>query len=518
MHIFKKLLNIRTALAIGLILMAIVVFVVTRPAAQTNGENGDSTREVQIASVANLTRGVNSFATIGSVASQKEVTLYTESSGRITYVGYDIGDNVGAGTIIAEIENASQRAAVLQATGGRDAAQANLDKVKKGTRSEQISTLESSVQTARLSTQSALLSAYAAMDDVVHQSADLMFSNPNGSTPDLLLVVSDSQLSINAEASRQTLTPYFARQNTVKNNLDSVDIQTEVTTTKNELLGVRTFLDAMIAALDKTVPSPANSSSQITTYKSSMSAARTSISTSLNALNSASGGLANAELALEQGVAGAQDEDIAAAEAALTQARGSLAAALASLEKTRIRTPISGTINALSLNLGDFVSNFSPVATVANNQALEITTYINEAEAPRITVGEKVTINETVSGTITRIAPALDPTTKKIEVKIGVDSDVDLINGASVSISFDSDETATTAPLTQLIVPLTAVKLGADSTSLFTLSADKKLVAHSVTLGTLLGDRVVILSGITESDIIVVDARGLHEGQVVTVE
>jgi len=43
------------------------------------------------------------------------------------------------------------------------------------------------------------------------------------------------------------------------------------------------------------------------------------------------------------------------------------------------------------------------------------------------------------------------------------------------------------------------------------------LVAHEVTLGALLGERVVIASGLTPDMRIVVDARGLREGEKVEV-
>jgi multidrug efflux pump subunit AcrA (membrane-fusion protein) len=70
----------------------------------------------------------------------------------------------------------------------------------------------------------------------------------------------------------------------------------------------------------------------------------------------------------------------------------------------------------------------------------------------------------------------------------------------------------------RITLPLSALKVGADSISVFTVDADKKLVPHVVVLGTLLGDRVVIESGIDANMQIVTDARGLQPGQTVIVK
>jgi RND family efflux transporter MFP subunit len=208
---------------------------------------------------------------------------------------------------------------------------------------------------------------------------------------------------------------------------------------------------------------------------------------------------------------------VAAAEAGVTSAQGGVAAARAQLEKTIIRAPISGTINMLDIKRGDFEQMYTPVVTIANNHALEIVAYVSEDDAKRIVVGDSVTLDADSSGVITKIAPALDPSTKRIEVRVGVPTTANLTNGQSVNISFEHGTKPTTTS-TQMIIPLAALKISADSKSVFTVNADGTLVGHVVTIGSLLGDRVVILSGITMNDYIVTDARGLREGEKVTLK
>jgi multidrug efflux pump subunit AcrA (membrane-fusion protein) len=57
-----------------------------------------------------------------------------------------------------------------------------------------------------------------------------------------------------------------------------------------------------------------------------------------------------------------------------------------------------------------------------------------------------------------------------------------------------------------------------DSSVVFTLDEQKKLVAHEIQIGALLGDRVEIVSGVSADMEIVTDARGLREGQTVTTQ
>ena len=90
----------------------------------------------------------------------------------------------------------------------------------------------------------------------------------------------------------------------------------------------------------------------------------------------------------------------------------------------------------MSIKTGDFISPFTEIAVVSNNGALEVLAYATEDDAASLSVGNSVSLEKNVTGVITRIAPALDPRTKKIEVRIGITSGTGaLINGQSVRAS-----------------------------------------------------------------------------------
>ncbi|HEV8666663.1 MAG TPA: biotin/lipoyl-binding protein, partial [Candidatus Paceibacterota bacterium] len=83
---------------------------------------------VTIASVASLSSAAGPLPVTGKVTSLNQATILAQTSGEITSLNVAIGSKVGAGQILAEFENSAQQAAVLQAQGSYDAAQAALAK------------------------------------------------------------------------------------------------------------------------------------------------------------------------------------------------------------------------------------------------------------------------------------------------------------------------------------------------------------------------------------------------------
>jgi RND family efflux transporter MFP subunit len=211
----------------------------------------------------------------------------------------------------------------------------------------------------------------------------------------------------------------------------------------------------------------------------------------------------------------------ASADASVKTAQGAYLAALARLEKTIVRSPITGTLNSLTIETGDYVTPSAQVAVVGNNSALEVETYITSEDSVRIKVSDSVKINKNISGVVTRVASAVDPVTKKIQVRIGiVDENSNLVNGQSVrvEISNTNKNMLSSVTPTQVKIPLSAVKITPRETYVFTLSASNTLLSVPVELGALLGDDVEILGGLTGDMQIVKDARGLKSGEMVSVK
>jgi len=521
----------RVAVGIAAIIVLLVVITITSfQYGETLTEEAEQkVRTVNLINVLESSTEQSTLSTIGVVRSEREAELLTERSGEVTGVYATVGSFVSAGTIIAEIQNGAERAAVLQAEGLLDQSEATLQKVLQGLRSEQLSILETQALQAEQNLDGALsagkntlLSAYASTDDAIARNADQLFINPDTDLPQIILTTTDAILETTAESDRLFIQDMLDRQQNVKNLLSNDDVLLELEVTKSELEFIKDFLDTLNQALNKSIATETVSASEISAFKTTIGATRTSILSNLSAVTTAQDNIQNkqslfvtAETSLEQGVTGERDEDILSAEAAVKQARGSFAAARANLEKTLIRTPISGRINTLSLQRGDFVSAFEPAAVVSNDSGFIIESFITSDDIERVIAGSSVLIDDTVEGVVATVAPGIDPQTKKIKVTIGVIGVTELVRGSSVSVQIQKEEVVQSD---EILVPISSLKVEPNRILVFTVDEGSQLVAHEIREGSIIGNKIVILEGVTTVMNIVEDARGLREGQRVTIK
>ena len=496
MAMLRKKISIPAGIALIAAIIAGVVFL--SPSAQNAAEQ-TQLRSVTLVRVGDVSQS-GSLTTTGEVHSVTEASIAPKVSAPVIGIYHGLGDYVGAGAVIAELENASQRASLAQA-------QAALARAKSGTTVSGIS-LEGAIANA----ESARQSAYSALADAIRHKADEPFSNPDTAQPTFFVSVSNSQLKNTLEAERLVISTILKREETARTTILSKDtVIAELETTQAELVTVRTFLSNLTLALSGAIPNASVSAATITQYQTDANTALSTVTGLQTSATSVVTAIKSAQENLTQGTGNATNADVASAEASVDFAR-------ASLENTIIRAPISGTINFINLDQGSFVSAGTSVVRIANNNALEIVTQVSDTDARGIRVGASVSIEGGTTGRVTRMAPAADPVTKKVEVRIGVTNGASLINGGTVSLSIarpaEAVAASTNAPL---IVPISALKIGAEDTTVFTVDETDSLVPHVVTLGTLLGERVVIMEGITPDMEIVADARGLKPGQKVLI-
>ena len=512
--------------AIVLIVVIVVVFqAATRAPAQTSTVSTIS--HVKIASVASLSSATGPLPVTGQVTSLNQATILAQTSGEITSLNVSIGSSVGAGQILAEFENSSQRAALLQAQGAYDAATAALAKASgstaanAGINSNQAAT--SAVNSAN-SALASLQSAYAALDDAVHTKADTMFSNPRSITPQFLLSIPDNQLSVTLQNERSVLEGVIANAKSIAADTLPGDIDNNIVAMNANAQTVIVFLNNLTQATNEALATQNTTPAALATYQASAGAARSEVvaaTASLAAQKSAYDAAVSSALTASNSASSGSTNDVASAAANLKQAQGALDAASSNLQKTIVRSPISGTIVSLPVTRGDFVSNFAQVAEVSNPGALEVHVSVTPDDAKTISVGNKATIGDDTKGVITSIAPALDPSTGKILVKVGITgSAAALTDGDTVTVLLNrnqkTSQTNSSKP-SAILIPITAVKVTPNGAVVFTV-ASSTLQSHPVTLGTILGSQITVVSGLDPTMDIVVDARGLADNQKIVVD
>jgi multidrug efflux pump subunit AcrA (membrane-fusion protein) len=431
------------ALAVVVIVALLGWHYSTRPVATENATLQEMAH-VHIASVASLSSPSGPLPVTGKVTSRSQAIVLAQSSGQIVSLRRTIGDRVQAGAVIAEMEHSSQSAAVIQAQGAYDAAQAALTKASGATVQNSALTSSQAAQSAQNSLGSvsvALEGMYAALDDAVHAKADTLFSNPRSPSPIFTPTTPDSQLVINIQSERSSLEALLGGAKTLLNNVSAGSADATIDSMVAKARVVNSFLGDVIKASNSAVTNENVSATTLATFQTTVAAARTEVVSAIGSLTSAKAAFDGAQTSSQtaaNSASSATGSDIDAAKANLKQAQGALDAARANLEKTIIRSPISGTIVSLPIHQGDFVSAFSQAAQLSNPQALEVDTFVTSDDARTLAVGSTALIDGSTKGVITFIAPAIDPTTNKIEVKIGITTNQDaLSDGDTETVSLN---------------------------------------------------------------------------------
>ena len=515
--------------------IVVILFGVVFILGNSNGgveNNQTRIRQVSVASVAYLSSGAESLTVLGEVRSAQEADIRSVVQGRVTSLRKEVGDRVSAGEIIAEIENDAQLASLIQAEGAFEAAEANLNKALGGTREEQLAILETKVKNSedslsgtKVATVNTLKDSFGKVDEIVRSKIDLFIDNPESIRPHIKFIPNSSQTSIDLEFGRIVIRELLMDwEQEVAILTNESDLDGALTSSAKNIESLRTYVNLAAGAVQSLTPNSSLSQATIDTWRSAVNSSRTtlatlaaSVSTQQDSLNSTRASYDIAQQELKQGVAGDRSEDVAAVEASLKQARGSLLSARAAYNNTIIRSPISGTINTLSISQGDFISALSRVATVANNNALEVRAFITGDDLVNVSVGDRAIVDGTFEGVVTNIGAGLDPDTKKIELRIGLtDTNAPLVHGDSVSVVLERGNVQSQNE-EALSVPISALRIGADSTVVFSIKEDGTIMSHEVETGAIIGNRITITDGVTPELVIVVDARGLREGDTVSI-
>jgi len=444
-------------------------------------------RAVTLSTIGSLSGNGESVSIIGSVRSVTEANILSQNGGTVRAVRTSIGASVPAGYVIAELENASERAAVLQAEGSYDAAVAARNAV--------------SPTDASSSVRNAYRTAFSSSEVAVESDVDTFFGEPGVSGPKILINPSSySREGMALSRARADLDTLLNDWRVTTQTVSTANPETLLNDAESKLRTIATFITNLSAAANAT------DSDATSAQLGALASARATINGQIAAIASARSSYRSQSVS-----------STASVDASVKQALGGLRSAQANLERTIVRAPIGGTINFLPIRVGDYVTALTHVATVAQNGSLEIVAYVSEADRDLLSAGTRITVEESYSGIITSIAPALDPVTKQIEIHVAVDGASELVNGQTVRLALPNAPARTETVSGPIVLPLAAVKLSGDKRIVFTVDEEGRLAGNDVEVGAVRGDRIEILTALSPDMRIVTDARGLAAGEKVRI-
>jgi HlyD family secretion protein len=455
----------------------------------------------------------------GNTTPQKSVSIGFQNGGTIAHVYYNLGEQVQAGALVAELNTAGLEAALAQAKANVDAAQATLAGLQAGAQPADIAASQAALQGAEQTLTNiytgisdAATSGYAKGNDAVRTELNSLFSNAETTQPQLTFQTSNSQAAINAVSLRSAasgeLNAWQAELANVSPSSSPSALVAAIHTDLAHLAVIQQLLTTVSATLDANINL---SVSQLAGDKANLSAGITEVNAAISAFNTISQNIAlqqstvnqaQAVLALKQ--AGSTPQAIAAQEAVVEQAQAGVASAEANLQNSEIVSPLSGVVTEQDAKVGQQATPGVPLVSVIGTGGFEVDAGVAETDVGKLAVGDSVTMtldafpNETFAGSVFYIAPAETNTGGVISYQIKISfnkADPRLKSGltANVDIQTKHEDNA-------LILPQYAILQNDSGTFVETLVGGVTTTTP-VTLG--IQDQsgnVEVLSGVIEGE------------------
>ncbi|MEK7600997.1 MAG: efflux RND transporter periplasmic adaptor subunit [Patescibacteria group bacterium] len=460
----------------------------------------------------------------GKVQAQESVDLAFSVSGRVVSVDARVGQAVAAGQSLVRLESSDLSAQLAQAQAQADSALATLDGLRVGAQPSDIAASQAAVDKARQD----LANMYAGISDTlsdglakgtdaVRTQLNGVFSNADGTNPQLTYSTSNSQSATDAATERvlsgTALNDWQLELAAISPSSGIATLEAAIANGIAHLAVMRTLIQDVNATLN----SGTNlSAATLADYKTSAATALSEINTAISNLNGTSQSIASQKITVQQlqsqlelKRAGSTPQAIAAQEATVNAARANVQVIQAQLGKTVLRAPFSGLVTRQDAKAGAAVSSNTTLVSVSSQGSYEIETYVPEADIAKVAMGNpaRVTLDaygdtvpfvatvlsidpaETVLEGVSTYKVALSIGESKEPVKSGMTANVDIVTATRDSA---------------ISVPARAVYQNSGKSYIKMLLANGTTAEREVTTGIQGADgSLELLSGVKEGENVV---------------
>jgi len=339
--------------------------------------------------------------------------LSPAQAGLVAGVHVQEGQQVAAGDLLLELDNAVLQAQVEVARAAVAEAAAALARMEAGATDAQLSAAEAELiaATAAVSvTAGQMLEARAAVETATAQVtiAERQYAEVASHPIQSEVDAADARVAIAQAGVEQAQAAY----NVVRGdpNIGALPQSQALRSATAALEAAQA--EAALVTLGPTEQQLAVLLAQIDAASAGVTAAESRLPGTEAAVASALARQASAQAALDALVAGATAEDLAMAEARVTSARAALASAEAMLRQTRLIAPFAGTIGAINTRMGEMAMPGQSLILLGDVSQLHVeTTDLRETDVVRVSMDLPVEVSfdalpdRLFAGRITRIAP-----------------------------------------------------------------------------------------------------------------
>ncbi|MEK7086681.1 MAG: HlyD family efflux transporter periplasmic adaptor subunit, partial [Patescibacteria group bacterium] len=353
-----------------------------------------------------------------------QVEIKPKVSGEVLYVGVKNGQEVGVGTLIAQIDSTDAQKAVRDAETNLETANLSYDKVVEPATSLELLQAENALTQAQTNLEksyddgfNSVSNAFIDLPSVMTDLNNILFGTSvsvNGGQTniaayaDMVKNYDDSVLRFKESAelkyatARNAYDKSFLDYRSTARSSDSETVKNLVAETYNT---TKTVADAVKSASDmlsfvkdelseRSLPIPAS----LTTHQATLSSASSKVNSNLSSLLSAKNSITSSEYSIiekTQSLAdlkdGADSFDVRSAQISINQKEDALLDAKENLADCYVRAPFDGTIASLDVKAHDTASSGTSLATIITKQKIaEIS--LNEIDISKVKVGQNVTL------------------------------------------------------------------------------------------------------------------------------
>lgn len=375
---------------------------------------------------------IEEVSVTGTVVPAEEVALSFEKSGRIAQISAQVGSRVRAGQVLVSLDGEAIRAQLRQDEAARDAAQAKLSLLQKGTRMEEIAVKRAELLGAEqnllndyAAAADAIVSRYADVLDAVRNKTDALFTDDETTNPSLTFQLSDAQLETDL---RQLRGHAGGAVRAWREDLDAIaslsgpGVDAFVRRAKERLLTVRMFLNTGLSVMAKTVTLPAATAdiykANLTTALQNVNAAQADVGAREQSILARAATKEKVKKELDLLLAGETRESIENQQAQVAQTEAKIAATRAELDKIHLRSPLNGVVAKQDFKVGEIAPANAALLSIISDAAPEIEANIPEVDIRSVTVGApaRVTLDAFGSDLVfDAVVIAVDPAETVVE-------------------------------------------------------------------------------------------------------
>jgi HlyD family secretion protein len=305
----------------------------------------------------------------------EEVVVAPQTSGRITEMLVDRGDDVQVGDVLVRLDDSLLQSQRLEAEAGLMTANANLERVLAGSRSQEIEAARAAIDQAeaqRDGAAQAVINAQDVLSNPLSLDAEITAARTQVRLAEQSVEMAEAGLA-ETELERSV---YVDQGGDVERTWD-LQLQASqyaLAQTKSELWGSWQYLEALQSVRENPL-----------TLRAQLHGAETQLSL-------AEAGVASAQAALDELEAGATEEEIAMAEAQVHQAEAAVHLFDAQIAQLTLEAPMDGVVTSRSSQVGETATAGLPLLTIANLDEVTLVIYIPETRVGHVRLGQEVQV------------------------------------------------------------------------------------------------------------------------------